>query len=190
MTSITSSPTYTVYHSSNKIVELGKHIELLHGSSTPEKTVKTHGDWVIAWDCLVDATLFMFKHRRQELQTYGKHIQHYFASLPSQFHTRIINYDRAVQIRAAQRRDFELSNFSEFADLQIQWINNPLNPSSGQSAEPKSKQSTNRRQTAACRRWNENWCPNLASSCNYLHVCSKCSDANHVTSSCGSLSKK
>jgi len=85
-----------VSHNSNEIVELGKHIELLHGLSTPAKTVKTHGNWVIAWDCLVDATLFVFKDRRQELQTYGKHIQCYFASLPLQFHTRIINYDRAV----------------------------------------------------------------------------------------------
>ena len=78
---------YTVSHSVNDVVELGKNIELLHGSSAPAKTVKTHGDWVIAWDCLVDATLFVFKHRRQELQAYGKHIQRYFASLPSQFHS-------------------------------------------------------------------------------------------------------
>jgi hypothetical protein len=93
---------YTVSHNSNNIIELGKSVELLHGSSTPTKVVKTHGDWVIAWDCLVDATLFMFKHRRSELQSYGKHIQQLFASLPSQFHGRAINYDRAICIRAAQ----------------------------------------------------------------------------------------
>ena len=87
---------YTVSYNTRDVVELGKNVELLHGSSTPAKTVKTHGDWVITWDCLVDATLFVFKHRRQELQSYGKHIQRYFASLPSQLHTRVINYDRAV----------------------------------------------------------------------------------------------
>ena len=130
---------YTVSHSVNDVIELGKDIGLLHGSAAPAKTVKTHGDWVIAWDCLVDATLFVFKHRKQELQSYGKHVQRYFASLPPQFHSRIINYDRAVRIRAAQRRDLELSNFSEFADLQIQWISNPSGPASGQSSEPGSK---------------------------------------------------
>jgi hypothetical protein len=187
---------YTVSHSSNDVIELGKNVELLRGSSTPAKTVKTHGDWVIAWDTLVDATLFVFKHRKQELQTYGKHIQRYFASLPSQFHSRVINYDRAVRIRTAQRRDIELSNISEFADLQIQWISNPsgLGPSQpSESKEPKESKDSkgkggggNRRRSAACRRWNENRCPNTAAVCNYLHVCSKCSSPDHVVSNCNS----
>ncbi|KAF8221564.1 hypothetical protein L208DRAFT_1327216 [Tricholoma matsutake] len=53
----------------------GKNLELLHGSSVPEKTVKTHGDWVIAWEALVDTTQFVFMHCRLELQQYGQHIQ-------------------------------------------------------------------------------------------------------------------
>jgi hypothetical protein len=65
---------YTISHSTNNVVELGKNLKLLHGPSAPAKTVKTHGDWVITWDSLVNATLFIFGHRRQELQTYGKHI--------------------------------------------------------------------------------------------------------------------
>jgi hypothetical protein len=184
---------YTVSHSTGEVVELGKDLELLHGSSAPAKTVKTHGDWVIAWDCLVDATLFVFKHRKAELQSYGKHIQRYFASLPAQMHGRVINYDRAARIRAAQRRDIELSNFSEFADLQIQWINNPSSTAPGpssESKEPKEPAGKGRkgRRSAACRRWNESRCPNAAASCNYLHVCSKCSNPNHVASNCDSSS--
>jgi hypothetical protein len=184
------SNVYTISHGSNEVIELGKNIELLHGSSTPAKTVKTHGDWVIAWDALVDATLFVFKHRKSELQSYGKHIQRFFASLPAQSHGRVINYDRAVRIRAAQRRDIELSSFSEFADLQIQWISNPSNPTSGQPSESRAKQNAGRRRNAACRRWNEGRCPNAAASCSYLHVCSKCSNAGHVANNCGSPSKK
>ena len=158
----------------------------------PAKTVGTHGDWVISWDCLVDATLFVFKHRRQELQIYGKHIQRFFASLPSQFHSRVINYDRAVRIRASQRRDVELSNFPEFADLQIQWISNPSTLTSSQSADSKvsdskDKKGSRNRRSAACRRWNESRCPNVAASCNYLHVCSKCANPNHVANNCNSV---
>jgi hypothetical protein len=187
---------YTVSHSTGEVVELGKSLELLHGSSVPAKTVKTHGDWVIAWDYLVDATLFVFKHRKSELQAYGKHVQRYFASLPSQMHGRVINYDRAARIRAAQRRDIELSSFSEFADLQIQWINNPSNVGPSQPAEPpkEPKESAGKskkgRRNAACRRWNENRCPNAAAVCNYLHVCSKCSSPNHVVTNCDSSGKK
>ena len=112
------SNVYTVSYNTKDIVELRKNIELLHSSSVPAKTVKTHGDWVIAWDCLVDTTLFVFGHRKQELQTYGKHIQRYFTSLPSQLHMQVINYDRASRIRAVQRWDIKLSNFTEFADCR------------------------------------------------------------------------
>jgi hypothetical protein len=187
---------YTISHSTSEIIELGKNLELLHGSSAPAKSVKTHGDWVIAWDSLVDATLFMFRHKKPELQAYGKHIQRYFASLPTQMHGRIINYDRAARIRAAQRRDIELSNFSEFADLQIQWINNPSSSapggSSSDSKEPKESSGKNKkgRRSVACRRWNESRCPNTATCCNYLHICSKCSNSSHVASNCDSPSKK
>ncbi|KAF8806860.1 hypothetical protein BYT27DRAFT_7256871 [Phlegmacium glaucopus] len=66
---------YTVSFKTRDTIELGKNIELLHDSSTPAKSVKTHGDWVIAWDCMVDAIPFVFEHRKQELQLYGKHIQ-------------------------------------------------------------------------------------------------------------------
>jgi hypothetical protein len=134
----------------------------------------------------------VFRHRRQELQVYGKHIQHFFASLPSQFHGRVINYDRAVQIRAAQRRDVELSNFPEFADLQIQWISNPSALTSNQPADSKpldskDKKGLRNRRSAACRRWNENRCPNGAASCNYLHICSKCANSSHVASNCNTV---
>ena len=181
---------YTISYDTRDVVELSKDVELLHGSSAPAKTVKTHSDWVIARDCFVDTVLFIFKHRKQELRSYGKHIQQYFASLPSQLHSWGINYDRAIRIRVAQQRDIELSNFAEFADLQIQWINNPANPATNQFTESRSKQNTNRQRTAACRRWNDNRCPNTPSNCNYLHVCSKCSNSGHVASSCTSLNKK
>ena len=188
---------YTLSHNTSEVIELGKDVEILHGSSAPAKTVKTHGDWVIAWDNTVEATLFVFKHRRSELLSYGRHIQHYFAALPVQHHDRVINYDRAVRIRAAQRRDIDLSDTFEFGDLQIQWINNAPNPSLSHPAGPPSKEpkdSTGKgkkgRRSAACRRWNDNRCPNAAATCNYLHVCSNCSNPGHVASNCDSPGKK
>ena len=180
---------YTISHDDRESIELGKHVELLHGTSAPAKTVKTHGDWVIAWEAAVEATLFVFKHRQQELSLYGKHIQRFFASLPDQFHTRVINYDRAVCIRVAQRRDLELSNFTEFTDLQIQWIHIPASSSTPKSDSKPPKPPKGKR-TTACRRWNDRKCPNDAATCNYLHICAKCSDSAHVAADCPGLSKK
>jgi hypothetical protein len=108
---------YSIMQEDWESVSIRKNLELLHGSSVPAKTVKTHGDWVIAWEALVDATQFVFKHCRLELQLYGQHIQQYFVSIPPQFHSRVINYGRVVWIRVAQRRDLELTDFAEFSDL-------------------------------------------------------------------------
>ncbi|KAF8814651.1 hypothetical protein BYT27DRAFT_7081792, partial [Phlegmacium glaucopus] len=181
---------YTISYSNKESIELGKNIEVLHSPSTPARTVKTHGDWVIAWDALAEATCFVFSHRKQELQLYSKHIQQYFASLPAQYHSRVINYDRAVQIRISQCRDLELTNFAQFDNLQIQWIHSPSNLSSSQQTEPRARQPSARRRSAPCRRWNERRCPNSASTCNYLHVCSKCSSGGHVAGECAPASRK
>ncbi|KAF8239209.1 hypothetical protein L208DRAFT_1203687, partial [Tricholoma matsutake] len=66
---------YSITQEDWESVLIRKNLELLHGSSVPAKTVKTHGDWVITWEALVDATQFVFKHHKLELQLYGWHIQ-------------------------------------------------------------------------------------------------------------------
>lgn len=183
---------YSITQEDRESVSIGKNLELLHGSSVPAKTVKTHGDWVIAWEALVDATQFVFKHRRLELQLYGRHIQRYFASIPPQFHSRVINYDRAVRIRVAQRRDLELTDFAEFSDLRIQWINVPstTTAASVRSSDFRLQQASGRRFRDACRRWNDRKCPNTAASCNYAHVCISCRSSAHVGKDCTTVSKK
>jgi hypothetical protein len=116
---------YSVSHDEKGVQPISKGTEILHGSSKPAETVKTHGEWVIAWNALVDTTLFVFDHRDQELKEYRSHIMHYFASTTTKQHDHIINYDKAVWIRVAQRRDLELTYYHEFSDLQLQWIQNP-----------------------------------------------------------------
>lgn len=82
-----SSPISTPSPMMTESIKLGKHVELLHGTSAPAKTVRTHGGWVITWEALVEATLFIFGYRHQELSLYGKPIQCFFTSLPVQFHS-------------------------------------------------------------------------------------------------------
>jgi len=48
---------YTISHNSKESIKLGKDVEILHGVSAPAKMVKTHGDWVIAWDATIEATV-------------------------------------------------------------------------------------------------------------------------------------
>jgi hypothetical protein len=86
--------------------------------------VNTHGKWLIAWDQAVEATTYIFPHCALELREYGKHITQLFASFPDHLHTRIIQYDRAVRIRAAQRRNLLLTDYAQFGDLHVLWIQN------------------------------------------------------------------
>jgi hypothetical protein len=161
-------------------------LEIAVGSSAPAKSVKTHGEWVTAWDPTVEATTYAFPHRELELKKYGKYILQFFAALPSEHHHRVISFDRAVRIRVAQRRDLLLTDFGEFVDLHMHWIQGTGSGSSagltsGSRNEPGARRNQKRE---VCRRWNENRCPNTAAACSYAHVCSKCHSNSHVAAEC------
>ena len=81
----TASPT----HDEQRTERIGE-LEVVLGSSRPDKVVNTHGKWLIAWDQTVEATLYVFPHRASELREYGKHITQLFASFPDHLHTRVI----------------------------------------------------------------------------------------------------
>jgi hypothetical protein len=56
-----------------KVEKLGD-IEISFGGIEPTKTVKNGGDWTIAWNRTVRATVFAFPHRIHELTSYGEYI--------------------------------------------------------------------------------------------------------------------
>ena len=178
---------YSVSHDSRQTEKLGD-MELAFGISAPTRHVQTHGDWVIAFDALVDATKFVFPHRAHELSKYSRHIRQLFASFPEKLHLRIIHYDRAVQLRISQAHNLLLTDFAEFADIHALWIHNGGSGGSTQSlesAEKKNSSSTGAtRQRVACRRWNEGKCPNTSKACDYLHHCNKCDNPNHTAPEC------
>ena len=81
----------------NRAIENIGDLELHFGASKPAKTIKTHGDWVIAWRIAFKATHFVFPHRAEELEEYSDYITSYFASITDpDFHFKIINLDKAI----------------------------------------------------------------------------------------------
>jgi hypothetical protein len=179
------SSLFTVTQDEKKTERLGE-LEIAVGSTSPAKTVKTHGEWITAWDPTVEATVYVFPHRENELKRYGKYILQLFSALPVEAHSRIINFDKAVRVRVAQRRDLTLSDTNQFVDLQFHWIQSVGSlPASCFSRDRRPEQSadkTSRRDP--CRRWNEGRCPNTNSACKYKHVCSKCRSNNHTMPEC------
>ena len=76
---------YMISHDERCTERIGD-LEFIVGSDKPAKTVNEHSKWVMAWDTMFQATLFIFPHRASELTDYGTHIKGLFVALPSFMH--------------------------------------------------------------------------------------------------------
>ncbi|THU75520.1 hypothetical protein K435DRAFT_615331, partial [Dendrothele bispora CBS 962.96] len=63
--------TVTLDYDTKQSIKLGDG-ELKFGVKTPAKKVKTHGDWVIAWEMYCEVLEYTMPWRRNERQEYGK----------------------------------------------------------------------------------------------------------------------
>jgi hypothetical protein len=147
------------------------------------KTVKSAGDWFIAWNETAAATTFAFPHRSKECQDYGKHVLGLFAAFAEEHHKLIFNYDKAVRKRVALRRDLLLTDLAEFNDLRVQFLDVRGANSNSQTQTTTGRRST-KRSNDACLRWNRGTCPSTAERCTYRHICSYCRNANHTNPTC------
>jgi hypothetical protein len=151
--------------------------------ATTSKSVKTAGDWFIAWNQATAATTFAFPHRGKECQEYGRHILDLFAAFAEEHHRLIFNYDRAVRKRVALRRNLLLTDLAEFGDLRVQFLD-VRGANSGTQAQPSTSRRSNKRSSDPCLRWNRGVCPSTAERCFYKHICSYCRKPDHVNSAC------
>ncbi|KAJ6627569.1 hypothetical protein B0H10DRAFT_1941264 [Mycena sp. CBHHK59/15] len=94
---------------------IGEGVQLLFGSSDTTKTVRTQADWITAWSKDADATLFVFPHRRHELQQYHQYIMDFFISSADHVYKRIILLDCKLRNEVAGRHDIELCDFTQFS---------------------------------------------------------------------------
>jgi hypothetical protein len=151
--------------------------------TTTSKSVKSAGDWFIAWNQAAAATSFAFPHRSKECQDYGRHILDLFAAFAEEHHHLILNYDRAVRKRVALRRNLMLTDLAEFGDLRVQFLDVRGANSRAQAQANPGRRST-KRPNDPCQRWNRGTCPSTAERCFYKHVCSYCRSPDHVNSAC------
>ncbi|KAI3998268.1 hypothetical protein K525DRAFT_275390 [Schizophyllum commune Loenen D] len=179
---------YTVNVSQRAVQRIGD-LELSLGHVAPTKTVKDHSDWVIAWNAVRRATVFVFPHLKEDLDAYAEHILGFFSAFPgnSAYHLRVINYDRAVRIRIAERRNLRFTDFISFSDLQLMWIHGPIaalpQGEDGHVSAPRARLANGARRDP-CRRWNAGNCPNTTASCRYAHVCRRCRSNRHTEAAC------
>ncbi|KAI9063201.1 hypothetical protein FKP32DRAFT_1572511 [Trametes sanguinea] len=177
----------------DKISEKIGDLELRYKPPVPAKRIRSFGDWVFAWGRATSAIAFAFPHRRAELVSYGEHIIALFGALAEPLHGRVLDYDRAVRKRVGSARRFLLTDFGDFADLKIQYLDSGgANVFKAESTGSSSggPRVNSRRQKEACRNWNRGECHYKASECRYRHVCSFCSAEGHSRPQCHKAQKR
>ncbi|OJT12050.1 hypothetical protein TRAPUB_11402 [Trametes pubescens] len=144
----------------------------------PSKKVGNFGDWVFAWKRASLATAFAFPHRREELDAYGDFIIGLFGALAPVAHTRVLDFDRAVRKCIGSAKRFTLTDFTEFADLKIQFIDscgaNVHRSEASSSSGNKSGggRGGGNRKAETCRNYNSDiGCKALAGTCRFRHSC-------------------
>ena len=130
------------------------------------KSIKSTDNWVIAWGQTSAATTFAFPHWQQECLLYNKQILDLFASFTKDHHSLILNYDRAVRKHVGACRELLLTDFQDFTNLCMQYLNVHR-----ANAEPQMSQGGNtswrsaRHSGDACLHWNWGTCSSSPEQC-------------------------
>ena len=169
----------------NREIEVIGGIQLKYGAAEVAKKVKNTGAWSQAFRVYAKAIMFVFPHRKEELEDYAEQVASLFVVVTEANHPIIINYDKAVRTCVGGVRNLLLTDKSKFEDLRLYW----LHPISQGFRDTNSGGTSNRsprvnyRANDDCLRFNDGKCPNKASSCKYRHRCANCG-GRHAKKDC------
>ena len=169
-------------------VEKFGDLEISFGAVEPTKLVKNGGDWTIAWNRTVRATIFAFPHRAHELSSYGEYVVNLFSVTHPSIHSRVVAFDKAVRKRIGSVRNLELTDFEKFADLKIAHMDSigvsVVSTSSKDKGDQKARRGKNWKKDEPCNKWNDNKCNQAEEDCRRLHVCNNCGKGGHRGKEC------
>ena len=98
--------------------DLGDLFQLSIRVPKPSKAITNHGDWVIAFGKTIQAISFALPGRNSEYVAYQAYMSALFTSIAPQFHSPVIDLDKAIRLRAANQKQIRLSEFAMFDDLR------------------------------------------------------------------------
>ncbi|KAI0829215.1 hypothetical protein BC628DRAFT_1315194, partial [Trametes gibbosa] len=174
-----------------KVTEHIGGLEVLFRAPVAAKKVGSFGDWVYAWKHASLATMFAFPHQQEELDAYGEFIIGLFGALVPVIHERVLDFDRAVCKRVGSAKHFSLTDFANFANLKIQYIDSCganiycAEVSLSSSSKGRGGRGAGNRKTEMCHNYNSNvGCKALAHTCRFRHSCLGCGADSHKRFEC------
>ncbi|KIO03785.1 hypothetical protein M404DRAFT_39730, partial [Pisolithus tinctorius Marx 270] len=152
-------------------------VELSFRVSKPAGAIRSAADHNTAFTMFIKALAFVFPQQWEEYSEYHLNIGRLFHSIEPIFHSRVIDYDRAVRNRVSVQRHLRVTDPSQFDDLRTTFLSShgvgsrsteftppvrgrPRPGSSGQYKEP-------------CHRWNRGLCQKSEAECFYAHCCDR-----------------
>jgi hypothetical protein len=117
------------------------------------------------------ATFAFSPHRQHELQVYGHHILGLFSATSVGNHSHILLFDKAMQVQVGEQQNLLLTDFVEFDDLRLYWLNLI---GMGDPSKAKDKPKANFQSEEPCDQWNRGVCCVKSSECKYQHICKEC----------------
>ena len=152
------------------------------GQPTITKEVRDMSDWVLAFEPMREATVFLFPWRADELAFWYKHIVRTFRSVVPAARYYVVLYEQAVRNQLAASNSFRLSDMFEFDDLHTQYIGPAASHARREDLEarntgPKRNRARPSSSNEPCRNWNWFECTN--EPCRYSHRCARCGRRGH-----------
>ncbi|KAF8589849.1 hypothetical protein K439DRAFT_1612418 [Ramaria rubella] len=126
------------------------------------KTIKTHGEWAIAFTAV----------KSDEFEDYERFIIGQFTALQdAMLHQHILNLNRAIRLRVSRSNRLFYNSYDKFNDLVSQHI---LTPAAAELSNPPPAKCTKcfNTNTPICIRWNRGLY--TIKGCRYWHICLKC----------------
>ena len=171
--------------------------EVVFAVAEAKRQVKTGSEWTIAFRRASRAILFLFPHRRGELDAYSEYIESLFAAKQSSAHHRVILFDSSVRNLVGGGQNTLLTDLHKFQALHESMLQADGVEYASGSAGTNSKHGGNskqgggdgkqggRKRSKTCRRFNtKDGCKFDEGECHWNHTCFSCGKTGHGKHQC------
>lgn len=177
--------------------------ELVFAMAEAKRQVKTGSEWSTAFRRASRAILFLFPHRKEELDSYAEYIESLFAAKQPSSHHRVILFDSAIRNLVAGGQNTLLTDLEKFQAIHesilqadgVEYASGGSGANSKRTGNSKSGGGNSKggggKKGDVCRRFNsKDGCKFDEEECFRKHTCFSCGKTGHGKHQCPEKSEK